>query len=388
MVQTHGHRTAMPKLGPAGPDAGLRPALHRRGCGRWWPGIRLADETVAYVVDLVRATRDHPALQFGASPRAANMLAAASRAAAVLDGRDFVIPDDVKGLFKPLLRHRVVLAPSAEIEGLSTDQVLEQILAQVGRRAAARDRCGRPGRAHRCSPPGCRWRCCRRWCDAAALAVWPVYLRRSAAGPGVRRAAGAAPRGAVGLRRPRCRARSTSARRRTARAHRAGAGRAGGVPVAVAVDLSDRLVPQPPILRGRTRGAGRRLALSARAHAARARSSVERALGALRRGRWGSSPTVAPRRAQAAGRRWCPTSAPVQPRRPALPDRPRVPRRPEDRALPGRRHGVRLAARVRAGGRPPRDRLEGVGAPPEAAWRASSGPSATTRSCSRSTPAT
>jgi MoxR-like ATPase len=59
------------------------------------------------------------------------MLAAASRAAAVLEGRDFVIPDDVKGLFKPLLRHRVVLSPSAEVDGLGTDLVLEQILTQV-----------------------------------------------------------------------------------------------------------------------------------------------------------------------------------------------------------------------------------------------------------------
>jgi MoxR-like ATPase len=83
------------------------------------------------VVDLIRATRHHPALQFGASPRAANMLAAASRAVAVLDGREFVIPDDVKSLFKPLLRHRVVLSPSAEVDGLGADQVLDQILGQV-----------------------------------------------------------------------------------------------------------------------------------------------------------------------------------------------------------------------------------------------------------------
>ena len=59
------------------------------------------------------------------------MLAAAARAAAVLEGREFVIPDDIKGLFRPLLRHRVVLAPSAEVDGLSADQVLDQVLAQV-----------------------------------------------------------------------------------------------------------------------------------------------------------------------------------------------------------------------------------------------------------------
>ena len=130
MVRTHGHQTAMPKLD----KLGLTPVCDLRFIA-WMrqvvAGLRLADETVAYVVDLIRATRHHPALQYGASPRAANMLAAASRAAAVLEGREFVIPDDVKGLFKPLLRHRVVLSPSAEVDGLGADQVLEQILQQV-----------------------------------------------------------------------------------------------------------------------------------------------------------------------------------------------------------------------------------------------------------------
>ncbi len=130
MVKTHGHQTAMPKLDTLGltPLCDLRFIEWVRGVVA---GIRLADETVAYIVDLIRATRGHPALQYGASPRAANMLAAASRAAAVLEGREFVIPDDIKGLFKPLLRHRVVLSPSAEVDGLSADQALEQILGQV-----------------------------------------------------------------------------------------------------------------------------------------------------------------------------------------------------------------------------------------------------------------
>jgi MoxR-like ATPase len=130
MVRTHGSRTAMPRL----ESFGLEPLCDLgfiAGVRRTVSGLRLADETVDYVVDLVRATRRHPALQYGASPRAANMLAAASRAAAVLDGRDFVIPDDVKLLWKPLMRHRVILAPSAEIDGLGADQVLDQILLQV-----------------------------------------------------------------------------------------------------------------------------------------------------------------------------------------------------------------------------------------------------------------
>ena len=130
MVKTHGHQTAS----PSPEKLGLTPVCDLRfitWVRQMVAGLRLADETAAYVVDLVRATRSHPALQYGASPRAANMLAAASRAAAVLEGREFVIPDDIKLLFKPLMRHRVILSPSAEVDGLGVDQVLDQVLAQV-----------------------------------------------------------------------------------------------------------------------------------------------------------------------------------------------------------------------------------------------------------------
>jgi len=91
-------------------------------------GVQLKDEIVAYVVDLVRSTREHPSLQFGGSPRAATMLASSARALAAFEGRDFVIPDDVKRLAQPALRHRLVLSPSAEIEGQSVDSVLAQIV--------------------------------------------------------------------------------------------------------------------------------------------------------------------------------------------------------------------------------------------------------------------
>ena len=97
--------------------------------------IRVNDDIVAYVVDLVRSTRGHPSLQFGGSPRAAAMLASSARALAAFEGRDFVIPDDVKRLAPPALRHRLVLSPNAEIEGQSVDSVLAQI---VERQAAPR----------------------------------------------------------------------------------------------------------------------------------------------------------------------------------------------------------------------------------------------------------
>ena len=93
--------------------------------------IRLSGDLIDYIVDLIRATREHPSLQFGASPRSATMLASSARAYAALQGRDFAIPDDIKSLAAPALRHRVVLAPGAEIEGSDTDMVIGQILEQV-----------------------------------------------------------------------------------------------------------------------------------------------------------------------------------------------------------------------------------------------------------------
>lgn len=94
-------------------------------------GITLKDDILAYILRLIRATRESSEIAFGASTRAADALASATRAAAALSGRDFAIPDDVKRLFIPTLRHRIVLGPAAEIEGRSPAQVLENILNQI-----------------------------------------------------------------------------------------------------------------------------------------------------------------------------------------------------------------------------------------------------------------
>ena len=127
IVARHGHRTVMPRLD----EFGLTPVSDLDGLGaarKTITGVRLGDDIVGYIVDLVRTTREHPSLQFGVSPRAANMLASSARSHAALGGRDYVIPDDVKHLAAPVFRHRVVLAPGAEIEGLDADQVVAQIV--------------------------------------------------------------------------------------------------------------------------------------------------------------------------------------------------------------------------------------------------------------------
>lgn len=95
------------------------------------PQIRLGQDITHYIVDLVRGTRNNPLFETGASPRAAAMIAIASRARAALKGRDYVIPDDVKAIALPALRHRAILSPTAEIEGRSADMVISAVIEQT-----------------------------------------------------------------------------------------------------------------------------------------------------------------------------------------------------------------------------------------------------------------
>ena len=130
IVRRHGHRSAMPRLA----DFGLKAVVSADALAHVRHAIAeitLSDTLTDYIVDVIRATRQHASLEVGASTRAANMLAAAARALAALQARDFVIPDDVKQLALPVLRHRVILSPGAEIEGLTTDRVLREILDQT-----------------------------------------------------------------------------------------------------------------------------------------------------------------------------------------------------------------------------------------------------------------
>jgi MoxR-like ATPase len=93
--------------------------------------VRLVDEIIDYIAGLVRGTRENPDLESGASPRAGAMLAGAARARAALDGRDFVIPDDVKALAPALLRHRVILSPAAEINGRKVEDIVHSIIEAI-----------------------------------------------------------------------------------------------------------------------------------------------------------------------------------------------------------------------------------------------------------------
>jgi len=130
IVSTHGARTGSPD--PA--DLGVGLAADRAAvaaAAMVIRDIRLAPAVIDYVVGLVRATRETPDIETGASPRSAAMLATAARARAALQGRDYVIPDDVKALALPALRHRVILSPAAEIEGRQVDQIIQGLIERV-----------------------------------------------------------------------------------------------------------------------------------------------------------------------------------------------------------------------------------------------------------------
>jgi MoxR-like ATPase len=107
-------------------SAGLFPAARREVAA-----VRVEASLLTYIVALVRRTRDWPAIALGASPRAAVGLLFAARGLAAMDGRDFVLPDDVKLAAPPILRHRLTLKPEAELEGIGADQAIEQVLGSV-----------------------------------------------------------------------------------------------------------------------------------------------------------------------------------------------------------------------------------------------------------------
>jgi MoxR-like ATPase len=114
--------------------AGVRPVAGARELAAAriaMANVTIAPEVLAYVVDVARATRQSPAVRLGVSPRGATALLAASRAWAWLTGRDYVTPDDVKALARPALRHRVQLRAEAELEGATSDGVIDGVLAAV-----------------------------------------------------------------------------------------------------------------------------------------------------------------------------------------------------------------------------------------------------------------
>ena len=93
--------------------------------------LEIDEKVIQYAIDIVRATRKWPGISIGAGPRGGIALIRAARAYAVVDGRDFITPDDVKKITLPAMRHRIILSPEMELEGVHVDRVLENILDKV-----------------------------------------------------------------------------------------------------------------------------------------------------------------------------------------------------------------------------------------------------------------
>lgn len=125
LVGLHGNHTHHTQLQPMLSNEHVAQMRHAVA------NIKVADSLIDYIVDLVRETRNDSNIMTGASPRAAKMLATSSRALAAIQGRDYVIPDDIKQLFIPGIEHRITLSPGADIEGTTARQVLNRIIDRV-----------------------------------------------------------------------------------------------------------------------------------------------------------------------------------------------------------------------------------------------------------------
>ncbi len=130
IVARFGERSGPPSLAELGIGA-VTNAGQIAEAARAVKAITLADSVVDYIVRLIRATRDSADLSSGASPRAAVLLASAARARAALDGRGYVVPDDVKALAGAILRHRLLLSPAAEIEGRQVEALVGDLVERT-----------------------------------------------------------------------------------------------------------------------------------------------------------------------------------------------------------------------------------------------------------------
>ena len=121
------HRTgeAIDTIGPVIDTAGLISLID------WAAGVTVSQQLARYIVDLCQATRIDPSLQMGASSRAALALMRAARVIAASQGRDDVLPDDVRLLVRPVLGHRLLLTPDAQLRDETVDDVIERLLTQV-----------------------------------------------------------------------------------------------------------------------------------------------------------------------------------------------------------------------------------------------------------------
>jgi len=134
MLDTHGERSTFEDLRPVvhADDVVALSEIAQR--------VYVADTVMGYIIDIAEASRNHPDLLLGASPRASLFIQRAARTRAAVDGRDYVSPDDVKAILRPVLNHRLIMRPEAQMRGAAIGEILDQITGSVpvpGTRVAA-----------------------------------------------------------------------------------------------------------------------------------------------------------------------------------------------------------------------------------------------------------
>jgi MoxR-like ATPase len=132
MLDTHGQSDPLDSLGPVSDAETVAEMINATR------SVHVADSVRRYVIDIATATRTHPDLRLGASPRATLHLLRAARAYAATDGRDFVLPDDVQALAEPVLAHRLLPTAEAQIARRDTELVVAEIVDRVPVPAAGR----------------------------------------------------------------------------------------------------------------------------------------------------------------------------------------------------------------------------------------------------------
>jgi len=125
ILATHGDHSILNDIGPVADALGVREMITQARTVHVSPSVR------RYIVDLVEATRRHPDVYLGASPRASIMLLRASRAMSAADERDYVIPDDVKAIVTPVLAHRIIVTADAVMGGRTSRALLEELMHEV-----------------------------------------------------------------------------------------------------------------------------------------------------------------------------------------------------------------------------------------------------------------
>jgi MoxR-like ATPase len=125
ILETHGQESPLNALSPVADAADIQRLI------KLARDVHVTTSLKRYIVELTEATRDHPDVYLGASPRASLYLLRASRALAASRGRDYVVPDDIKDLVLPVLAHRVLVSPEAQMRGAGPEDVLDSMAGRV-----------------------------------------------------------------------------------------------------------------------------------------------------------------------------------------------------------------------------------------------------------------